>query len=79
VWVRARVGACVCVCVLLYKANHTEYKQCCGGEINLQCTILQVIFTTHLPIDIIKCLQEILAQSVPMEQTRDTQFHAQQN
>ena len=29
-------------------------------------------FTTHLPMDIIKCLQEMLVQSVPMEQTHDT-------
>jgi hypothetical protein len=63
---------------VLYKANHTEHKQCCGGEINFQCTIFQVIFTTHVPTDIIKCLQEMLAQSVPMEQTCDIQFHAEQ-
>jgi len=61
------------------KTKHSQQRQCCGGEINLQCTIFQVIFTTHLPIDIIKCLQEMLVQSVPMEQTHDTQFHAHQN
>jgi hypothetical protein len=27
----------------------------------------QVIFTAHLPTDIIKCLQEMLVQFVPME------------
>ena len=41
-----------------YKTNHIEQKQHCGGEINFQCTFFQVILTTHLPIDIIKCLQE---------------------
>ena len=50
----------------LYKTNHSEQRQCCGGEINLQCTIFQVIFTTHLPIDI-KCLQEMMFHSFPME------------
>ena len=63
----------------LYKKNHSEHRQCCGGQINLQCTIFQVIFTTHLPTDIIKCVQEMLVQPVPMEQTHDTQFHAHQN
>jgi len=57
----------------------TEQRHCCGGEINLQCTVFQVIFTTHLPTDIIKCLQEMLDQSVPMEQTHDTRFQAHQN
>ena len=33
-----------------------------GGEINLQCTIFQVIFAKHFPTDIIKCLQEMLVQ-----------------
>jgi len=47
-----------------YKTNHSEERQCCGGDIHLQCTIFQVTFTTHLPIDIIKCLQEMLVQSV---------------
>jgi len=37
------------------------------------------LFSTHLPTDIIKCLQEMLVQSVRMEQTHDTQFHAHQN
>ncbi len=32
----------------------------------------RLIFTTHLPIDIIKCLQEMLVQSVPVEQSHDT-------
>ena len=63
----------------LYETNHSEQRQCCGGEINLQCTIFHVIFTTHLPTDIIKCLQEMLVQSVSMEQTRNTQFHAHEN
>ena len=27
----------------------------------------RLFFTMHLPIDIIKCLQEMLVQSVPME------------
>ena len=40
----------------LYKTNHSEQRQCCGGEINLQYTIFQVIFITHLPTDTIKCL-----------------------
>ena len=44
--------------IILYKTNHIEQKQCCGGEINLQCTIFHVIFITHLPTDIITCLQE---------------------
>jgi len=33
----------------LYKTSHSELGQCCGGEINLQCTIFQVIFTTVFP------------------------------
>ena len=37
----------------LYKTNHSEQRKWCGGEINLQCTIFQVIFTTHLPTHII--------------------------
>ena len=53
----------------LYKTNHGEHRQCCGGDIDLQCTIIQVIFTTHRPTDIIKYLQEMLVQCVPMEQT----------
>jgi hypothetical protein len=48
----------------LYKTNHSEERQCCGGDIHPQCTIFQVTFTTHLPTDIIKCLQEMLVQSV---------------
>jgi len=63
----------------LYETNHSEQRQCCGGDINFQCNIFQVIFTTHLPTDIIKHLQEMLVQSVPMEQTHDTQFCAHRN
>jgi len=63
----------------LYKTNHSEQRQCCGGEINLQCTIFQVIFTTHLPTDIIKYLQEMLVQSVPAKRTHDTRSQAHQN
>jgi len=36
-------------------------------------------FSGYFPTDIIKCLQEMLVQSVAMEQTHDTQFHAHQN
>ena len=39
----------------------------------------RLFLTTHLPTDIIKCLQEMLVQSVPMEQTHDTRFHAHKN
>ena len=39
----------------------------------------QIICNTHLPKDITKCLQEMLVQSVAMEQTHDTHFHAHQN
>jgi len=61
------------------RQNHREQRQCCGGEINLLCSIFLVIFTKHLPIDIIECLQEMLVQAVPMEQTHETRFHAHQD
>jgi len=35
-------------------------------------TTFQVIFTKHLLIDIIQCLQEMLVHSVPMVQTHGT-------
>jgi len=34
----------------------------------------QVIFTTHLPIVIIKCLQEMMVQSVPIKTNISQQF-----
>ena len=33
---------------------------------------IRLFFTTHLPTDIIKCLQDMLVQSVPMEQSHDS-------
>ena len=56
----------------LCKTNHSEQRQSYGGGINLQCTILQVIFTIHLPKDINECLQEMSVQPIPIEQTYDT-------
>ena len=56
----------------LWTTNHSEQRQSYGGEINLQCTILQVIFTIHLPTDINECLQEMSVQPLPIEQTYDT-------
>ena len=44
------------------RKNHSKQGQCCSGEIKPQ-----VIFTTHLPTDIIKYLKEMLVQSVPTE------------
>ncbi len=35
-------------------------------------------FTSHLPIDNIKWLQEMLVQSFPMEQSHDTWFYSHQ-
>ena len=55
-----------------YIRQTSEQRQCCGGRIILQCTIFQVIFTTRLPTDIIKHLQEMLVQSVHVEQTQET-------
>ena len=46
--------------------------QCCGGEVYLQCPFFQVIFTTHLPTDIIKCLQEMMVQPVPIKTSKLT-------
>jgi len=58
---------------------HSEEKQGCGGEQSPVQHFSGYFHHVHLPIDIIKCLQGMLVQSVPMEQTHDTQFHAYQN
>jgi len=50
----------------------SEQKRCNGREPNLQCTTYQVVFTAHVPLDIVECLhQSIGSQFVPMEFTHD--------
>ena len=59
----------------LCKTNHSMQMQCHGTEINLQCTNFQVIFTKHLPTDIIQCRFSLFL----WKKTHNTRFHAHQN